>query len=116
MGLSVGSLSTSYGNSFVQPLNYGLKNKSEISDAFEETGMQNAITNVPPVQYPNARELQSPSGNNNSDSTASVVRSQEANKMYNKIAEKFGSMTVGYAGDSSALTYGTVGGNLDLFA
>ena len=116
MGLSVGSLSTSYGNSFVQPLSYSLKNKSEISDAFEETGTQNAITNVPPVQYPNAREVKAPSGDKESDATASVTRSQEANKMYNQIAEKFGNMTVGYAGDSSALSYGTVGNNLDLFA
>ena len=95
MGLSVGGIGTTYGMSFVQPLNYSIKNNSDVSDAFKETGLKGEIENVPPVIYPNA---------------------QKVNKMYNEVAEKFQGMTVGYGSDSVGLSYGMEGNSVDLFA
>lgn len=117
MGLSVGGIGNMYGMSFVQPLNYKLKNEADISDAFTETGMQGAVMNVPPVIYPNA---QIASTQEDSDSLSMsmdyVKKSQEANRAYNEVAQKFQGMTVGYGQNMSGQTYGVQGASLDLFA
>ena len=54
MALSVGGIGGAYGinMNYVQPMNYSVKNESDISDAFIETGMSGAVMNVPPVIYP----------------------------------------------------------------
>ncbi len=118
MSMSIGGIGSAYGMGFVQPMNYPVKNESEISDAFVETGMSGAIMNVPPVIYPNAQEIPKADDENNPLSmSADVVRkSQEANKMYNDVASKFQGMTTGYAQDSAAMSYAVSGSNLDLFA
>ncbi len=117
MGLSVGGIGNPYGMSFVQPLNYNIKNQSEISDAFVETGMSGAVMNVPPVVYPNAQVSSGDDeGNPLSLSAESVKKSQEANRMFNSVAQKFQGMTTGYSQNTQALSYGVSGGTLDLFA
>ncbi len=118
MGLSVGGIGNPYGMSFVQPLNYNIKNQSEISDAFVETGMSGAVMNVPPVVYPNAQVVST--DDNESDplalSVGSVKKSQEANKLYNDVAAKFQGMTTGYTQSTEGISYGMSGGKIDLFA
>ena len=118
MALSVGGVGSSYGMSFVQPMNINIKNEAEVSDAFMETGMSGAITNVPPVVYPNAQTV---TGNDEESDplalSANVVRkSQEANKLYNDVASRFQGMTTGYTQDTQALSYGMSGSTVDLFA
>ena len=121
MALSVGGIGSSYGMnmSFVQPMNYNVKNESKISDAFIETGMSGAVMNVPPVIYPNAQEVT----NSNEDesnplalSANSVRKSQEANRQYNNVAQRFQGMTTGYSQNTQGLSYGMSGSNIDLFA
>ncbi|MBR6268891.1 MAG: hypothetical protein IKR28_11265 [Selenomonadaceae bacterium] len=118
MSLSVGSIGSAYGMSFIQPMNYNVKNEADVSDAFIETGMSNAIMNVPPVIYPNAQEI--PKADEESDPLAlsinSVKKNQEANRMYNEVASKFQGMTTGYSQSTQALSYGMSGSSIDLFA
>ena len=118
MGLSIGSIGNTYGMNYIQPMNYSGKNEADVSDAFVETGMSNAIMNVPPVVYPNAQEI--PKADDESDPLAlsinSVKKSQEANRMYNDVASKFQGMTTGYAQNTQALSYGMSGSSIDLFA
>ena len=88
MSLSIGGIGNAYGMSFIQPMNYSVKNQADVSDAFMETGMSGAIMNVPPVVYPNAQTV--PASDNESDplslSAESVRKSQEANRLYNDVA------------------------------
>lgn len=117
MAISVGNIGSTYGMSYVRPLNLAVKNEGEISDAFIETGMSGAVMNVPPVVYPNAGEV-SP-GDSESDPLklgANVVkRSQEAGRMYNDIAATFKGMTTGYGQTAAATSYGMEGNTIDLF-
>ncbi len=118
MSLSIGGIGNAYGMSYVQPLNYGVKNEADISDAFVETGMSGAVMNVPPVIYPNAQEI--PQADLDSDPLAlsvdSVKKSQEANRLFNDVASKFQGMTTGYSQSTEALSYGMSGNSIDLFA
>ncbi|RKM57935.1 hypothetical protein D6855_12870 [Butyrivibrio sp. CB08] len=118
MAISIGGIGSAYGMSFIQPMNYPVKNEGSVSDAFMETGMSNAIMNVPPVVYPNAQEI--PKADDESDPLAlsinTVQKSQEANRMYNDVASKFQGMTTGYAQNSEALSYGMSGSAIDLYA
>ena len=117
MAISIGGVG-SYGMSFVQPMNYPVKNQADVSDAFMETGMSGAIMNVPPVIYPNAQEVPEASDDESNPlaMSADVVRkSQEANRMYNDVAAKFQGMTTGYSQDTTALSYGMSGSTIDLF-
>ena len=117
MSLSIGAARSSYGMSFVQPMNYNIKNQSEVSDAFVETGMNGAVMNVPPVVYPNAQVTAGADDNNPLAASADIVkRSQEANRMFNDVAKKFQGMTTGYSQNNEALSYGVSGGTIDLFA
>ena len=118
MGMSVGGIGSAYGMSFVQPMNYPLKNESKPSDDFLEVGMQNAVMNVPPVRYPNAQEIVKPEEEESNPlklSMETVKKSQEANRMYNDVASKFQGMTVGYTQNQAATTYGMVGNSVDFF-
>ena len=45
-----------------------------------------------------------------------VKKSQETNRAYNEVAQKFQGMTVGYGQNMSGQTYGVQGASLDLFA
>ena len=119
MAISIGGLGGSYGMSYIQPMNYPLKNESKVSDDFLEVGMQNAVMNVPPVRYPNAREVVEPQGEESNPLTLamnSARKSQEANRMYNDVASRFQGMTVGYEQNQSAVTYGMSGNTVDFFA
>ena len=117
MSISIGGLGSPYGMSYIQPMNYALKNQSEVSDSFIETGMSGAVMNVPPVKYPNATEIiPSDEENNPLKLSAGVVKkSQDANRMYNDVASKFQGMTTGYSQDTQALSYGMAGNTIDLF-
>ena len=117
MSLSVGGIGSLYGTSFIQPMNYNLKNESDVSDAFIETGMSGAVMNVPPVRYPNAQAIVSSDEQNDPlQLSANVVKkSQEANRMYNDVAARFQGMTTGYGQDTQALSYGMAGNSIDLF-
>ncbi len=118
MSLSVGGIGNAYGMSFIQPMNYSVKNQADVSDAFIETGMSGAIMNVPPVVYPNAQAV--PSGDSESNplslSAGSVRKSQEANKLYNDVAARFEGMTTGYTQSTEGISYGMSGSRVDLFA
>ena len=118
MSISIGGIGSAYGMSYIQPMNYSVKNEADISDAFVETGMSGAIMNVPPVVYPNAQEIPKADDESNPlTMSADVVRkSQEANKMFNDVASKFQGMTTGYAQNTAAVSYAVSGGTLDLFA
>ncbi len=119
MAMSIGSVGSSYGMNYIQPMNYALKNESEVSDEFVQRGVQGLLTNVTPVRYPNAQAIPTASDNKEDPmqmAAASVKKSQEANRMYNDVAEKFQGMTVGYSQDQAAVAYGMQGYALDLFA
>ncbi len=115
MGLSIGGIGSSpYGMSYVQPMQYSISNEADVSDVYEETGLQGAVKSVPPVIYPNAQEISSTE--DIPDDIKVVEKSQEANRMYNDIAEKFQGMTVGYDQSSAGMSYGLAGNSLDLYA
>ena len=57
MSMSIGGVGSAYGMSFIQPMNYAIKNEAAVSDAYMETGRKGAVKNVPPVVYPNAQVL-----------------------------------------------------------
>ena len=117
MGISIGGIGSGYGMDYIQPLNYNIKNKSEVSDDFLETGMSGAIMNVPPVVYPNAQVVSKDDENDPLALSANVVqKSQEANRMYNDIASRFQNMTVGYDQSSAGTSYGMTGNAIDLMA
>ena len=119
MGLSVGGIGSGYGMSFVQPMSYTLKNESEISEDFAEKGAAGLVSNVSPVGYPNAQAISGDDEEKENPlaiSIDSVIKSQEANKMFNDVAQKFQGMTVGYGQDMAGQAYGMQGSTLDLFA
>ncbi len=119
MAVSIGSIGSAYGMSFMQPLNYPLKNESKVSDSFIQRGVQGAVPNVTPVGYPNAQAVSSAADEDDDLMQMAidvVKKSQDANRMYNDVANKFQGMTVGYSQDQAALSYGVQGGTLDLFA
>ena len=119
MGMSIGGLGGAYGMSYVQPMNYTLKNESDISEDFAKKGAAGLVTNVTPVGYPNAQAIAGDDEEKENPlaiSIGSIMKSQEANKMYNDVAQKFQGMTVGYGQDMAAQSYGTQGSTLDLFA
>jgi hypothetical protein len=119
MGISISGLGNPYSMSYIQPMNYPLKNESKVSDDFLEVGMQNAVMNVPPVKYPNAQEVVKPEDEENNPlklAMDTARKSQEANRMYNDVASKFQGMTVGYSQNQSAVTYGMSGNSVDFFA
>ncbi len=118
MGISIGSIGNTYGMNFIQPMNYAVKNKAEVSDAFIETGMSGTIMNVPPVVYPNAQVVSSDDADSDplSLSAPVVKKSQEAARQYNDIASRFQGMTTGYSQNSEGMSYNMSGANLDLFA
>ena len=118
MSLSIGGIGNGYGMSFIQPMNYAVKNQSDVSDAFIETGMSGAIMNVPPVVYPNAQAIPKAEGESDplSLSVNTVKKSVEANRMYNDVASKFQGMTTGYTQNTEGISYGMSGGSVDLFA
>ncbi len=118
MGLSVSGIGGSYGMSFVQPMNYTIKNQSEVSDAFLQNGAQGVIPNVSPVGYPNAQAISDDEEEKDPLALAvdTVKKSQEASRMYNDVAAKFQGMTTGYTQQLAGLSYGIAGSTLDLFA
>lgn len=119
MGISIGAIGSSYGMSFVQPMNYTIKNQSEVSDEFVNHAANGVIPNVTPVGYPNAQVVSNADEEDEDPMQMAidmVKKSQEANRMYNDVAQKFQGMTVGYSQNQSAMSYGVSGGNLDLFA
>ena len=119
MGISIGAIGSAYEMSFVQPMNYPLKNQSEVSDEFTKKGVSGLVTNVAPVGYPNAKEVSGTSSEDEDPMQMAidmVKKSQETNRMYNDVAQRFQGMTVGYSQDQGAMSYGMSGSNLDLFA
>ena len=118
MAISIGSMQSAYGMSYVQPMNYALKNQSEVSDAFVQQGAQGVIPNVTPVGYPNAQVVDNSEDEEDPMKLAigAVQRSQEVNKMFNDVANKFQGMTVGYSQNQAGYGYEMAGGKLDLFA
>ena len=119
MGISIGAIGSSYGMSFVQPMNYTIKNQSEVSDEFVNQGAKGLVPNVTPVGYPNAQAVSDTKDDEDDPMQMAidmVKKSQEANRMYNDVAQKFQGMTVGYSQSQDAMSYGVSGANLDLFA
>lgn len=119
MGMSVGGIGSAYAMSFVQPMNYSLRNESDISEDFAKNGAAGLVTNVSPVGYPNAQAIPGVDDESNDPlalSIGSAMKSREANKMYNEVAQKFQGMTVGYGQDLTAQSYAAEGAALDLFA
>ncbi len=118
MAISIGSLGSAYGMSYVQPMNLAVKNESEVSDAFVQHAAQGVIPNVNPVGYPNAQLIGDDSDNEDPMKLAigMVQKSQETSRMYNEVANRFQGMTVGYSQDQSGYGYDTAGSRLDLFA
>jgi hypothetical protein len=119
MAMSIGGIGSAYGMSYIQPMNYTLKNESDISEDFAKKGAAGLVTNVSPVGYPNAQAIAGDDEEKENPlaiSIGSVMKSQEANKMYNEVAQKFQGMTVGYSQNMAAQAYATQGSTLDLFA
>ena len=119
MGMAISGYGNPYSMSYIQTMNYPLKNESKVSEDFLEVGMQNAVMNVPPVRYPNAQEVVKPEDEDNNPlklAMDSARKTQEASRMYNDVASKFQGMTVGYDQNQSGVTYGTSGNTVDFFA
>ena len=118
MAMAIGGIGSAYGMSYVQPMNYALKNESEVSDAFVQQGAQGVIPSVTPIGYPNAQIVNDDSEDEDPMKLAigAVQKSMEASKMYNDVASKFQGMTVGYSQSQAGYGYEMAGAKLDLFA
>ena len=119
MGMSVGGIGSAYAMSFVQPMNYALRNESDISEDFAKNGAAGLVTNVSPVGYPNAQAIPGVDDESNDPLALSanvVKKSQEANRQFNDVASRFQGMTTGYDQSTQALSYGMSGNSIDLFA
>lgn len=118
MSMAIGGIGNAYGMSYVQPMNYALKNESEVSDAFVQSRAQAVIPNVSPIGYPNAQIVSDDSEDEDPMKLAigAVQKSMEANKIYNDVASKFQGMTVGYSQSQAGYGYEMEGAKLDLFA
>ena len=101
----------------VQPLNYAVKNSSEVSDVFatETTKNSSAVNGTSPVQYPNATVSNSP--------VSEVVdpieiqrRKQAVDSRYNEIAMKFMEDNPSYTASAHGQIYQMIGSKFDAFA
>ena len=102
-----------YSGMSLKPMNYAIKNNSEVSDVYvksiEKTGGTNQIDSANPVIYPNASV-------SSADAKGNSAKSLEASKSFNDIAESFGGINTSYGVAGEARTYSTVGSNFDTYA
>jgi len=121
VGLSLGSIGSVSGFSPVGQLtsaidrNYQISNQADFSDAYVErvkagAGASDGITPVDPVQYPNASR-QVVAENRVKQLDADI----EAQRAYNKLAEKFSGNT-SYDASRQGLEYSLAGAHIDAYA
>ena len=91
MGLRVGGIGRGIGRAYVQPV----KNRAE------------SIPEVPGVEAKTSTQ---------ESIISALKKSQESNRKFNDVAQRFQGMTVGYGDDSSGFSYGVEGATVDLFA
>lgn len=101
----------------VQPLNYAVKNSSEVSDVFatETTKNSSAVNGTSPVQYPNATVSNSPVSEI-VDPIEIQRRKQAVDSRYNEIAMKFMEDNPSYTASAHGQIYQMIGSKFDAFA
>ena len=116
MSLAISALNAYSGISSVQPMNYSVKNHSEVSSAYTESlkeaqnvGTFPSIGNVNPVSYPNATV-------SSVDSTAKLAKTQSTNRELNDIASGFSGIMTGYDSDRQSYGYEMIGSTIDYYA
>ncbi|MCR4695148.1 MAG: hypothetical protein K5773_07515 [Pseudobutyrivibrio sp.] len=112
MGLS------SYGSvSSVQPMNYAVENTAGFSDVYQAESTKNSagVNSTTPVRYPDAQINEIEVGPK-VDEGARLAKNQEVNSSFNQIAEKFSAVKTGYTKDAQGLSYGQLGGGIDIYA
>ena len=108
MAVSIGGIGAYNQFTYVRPMNYSVKNQSDVSDAYsEEVSSLGESGLVNPVGYPNAQaEPVSP--------VASRISAQKAGEQSNELAAQFSGSVTGYGSDSQGLSYGMTGSNFDM--
>lgn len=116
MSLAINALNAYSGISSVRPMNYSVRNQSEVSSAYTESvkETQNAgtfpsIGTVNPVAYPDATVSAA-------DSTARLAKAQSTNRELNSIASGFSGIMTGYGNDSQSYGYEMIGSTIDYYA
>ena len=101
----------------VEPLNYSITNKSEFSDAYNESVKNSAgsksVGIVTPVRYPNA---QGRSGKASKNDMTSRLENASKEQAFTRLAASYGSATTSYSGSGAGMSYSMVGNTIDLFA
>ncbi len=101
----------------IQPLQYKVKNESEISDAYSESmeslgaAQSMAPVDAPsPVAYPTAQKSSMIQGAGQTDIAKKVAQA------YNNIASGFADKVTSYSKQGSGEKYEMLGNSIDLFA
>ena len=103
----------------VQPLNYAVKNSSEVSDVFatETTKNSSAVNGTSPVQYPNATARNFPVSEASLVDSVELQRKKQAvDSRYNEIAMKFMEDNPSYTASAHGQIYQMIGSKFDAFA
>lgn len=116
MSFAINALNAYSGISSVQPMNYSMKNHSEVSSAYTESlkepqsvGTFPGIGDVTPVSYPNAAV-------SSVDSTARLAKTQSTDRELNDIASGFSGIMTGYGSDRQSYGYEMIGSTIDYYA
>ena len=93
--------------SFTQPLNYALKNNSEVSSAYAQSvqkpsEVSSTIDPVSPVGYPNAQKI------------TKKLDPTKASAMFNEVAKSFNGSITGYGSKGTGNSYNTIGQSIDI--
>ena len=108
MAISIGGMGAYNRLTYVRPMNYSVKNQSDVSDAYtQEVSSLGESGLVDPVGYPNAQtEPVSPAASNASK--------QKMDGQFNALAAQFSGSVIGYGSNSQGLSYGITGSNFDM--
>lgn len=113
MGLSVANLEpiNKMQQVSTRPEAYAVSNEAPVSDAFSESlsvASANRVSGAAPVVYPNAQVQV--------DEVGKVKRSQDVNRVYNKIASAYNGAATSYNAAREATGYDVVGSRIDAYA
>jgi hypothetical protein len=115
MSLAINAINAYSATSAVRPMNYSVKNQSDVSSAYTEstkgvkkTGTFPNIGAVNPVQYPNAQVTAV-------DPTEKLAKAQSVSRDMNEIASEFTGTATGYNSASQSYGYDTIGSTIDVY-
>ena len=116
MSLAINAINAYSAVSAVRPMNYAVKNQSDVSSAYMESINEtqsvegfSGIGAVNPTQYPNAQSVEI-------NPMMKLAKTQSVSKDLNAIASGFSGITTGYDSTSQSYGYQTIGSVIDLYA